>query len=697
MFHRLIIDSPSFKRVIHLRNSYYSIGRHPSNSIVIPSPQISRYHATLIKKINTNLEISFHIIDGDLEGNRSRNGIWVNGESYLEYELKHGDLIGFSTDIKGYYQVASLGADYVELESLTPTPLKIPLPEDFAYTPQEQWERTMLPKESLQDYSEETLKKLASIIEYSPYPIIELDYFGQITYLNSAAHDKFLTLTQDQLEHPLLKEILNIDHHNENYIVHREVKFQEKFFDQHIHYLADSHFIRIYIFDITERKVIEQSLNYQAFYDPLTELPNRFLFKQELSRQITRSQTTHHFLAIMFLGLRDFQSLNDTFGYTIADEVLCLATERLKAHIRLGDLLCRWRGDEFAILLTTCNDSQEVKTIAQRLLDVLKRPFLINNSPLYFKGNIGIALYPEHGENTETLLMNANAALNDDQDLVNPNFRFYHSLITSRQFSRLRLEQELHRAIDNGEFSLYYQPQINIRTGTIAGMEALLRWDNPAKGLVPPNQFMNILETSGLIIPIGEQILRIACEQQRAWQGLGLNPCRLSVNLSARQFQESDLLPSVLRVLAEADIDPSSLELEITETAVMQNVIATCHILEQLQQTGIYLALDDFGTGYSSLAYLKMFPFNTLKIDRAFIKDLPHSANDIAIIETILTLGRGFHLKVVAEGVETQEQAVLLQSLGCEEMQGYWFSKPLSAEKMTQFLQQEGPRQYNLN
>lgn len=697
MFHRLIIDSPSFKRVIHLRNSYYSIGRHPSNSIVIPSPQISRHHATLIKKINTNLEISFHIIDGDLEGNRSRNGIWVNGESYLEYELKHGDLIGFSTEIKGYYQAASLETNVDELESLTPAPLKIPLPDSISYTPQEQWEKTMIPKEKFQDCPEEKLKKLASIIEYSPYPIIELDYFGQITYLNLAAHDKFETLIQERLEHPLLKDILTIAHNNENYIVHREVKFYDKFFDQHIHYLADSHFIRIYIFDITERKVIEQSLNYQAFYDPLTELPNRFLFKQELSRQITRSQTTHHFLAIMFLGLRDFQCLNDTFGYTIADEVLCLATERLKVHMRLGDLLCRWRGDEFAILLTTCNNAQEVKTVAQRLLDVLKRPFLINNSPLYFKGNIGIALYPEHGDNTETLLMNANAALNDDQDLVNPNFRFYHSLITSRQSGRLRLEQELHRAIDNGEFSLHYQPQINIRTGTIAGMEALLRWDNPAKGLVPPNQFMNILETSGLIIPIGEQILRMGCEQQRTWQGMGLNPCRLSVNLSARQFQEPDLLPSVLRVLEQVDIDPSSLELEITETAVMQNVITTRHILEQLQQAGIYLALDDFGTGYSSLAYLKMFPFNTLKIDRAFIKDLPHSADDIAIIETILTLGRGFHLKIVAEGVETQEQAVLLQSLGCEEMQGYWFSKPLSAEKMTQFLQQEEPRQYNLN
>jgi len=693
----LIIDSPSFKRVIHLRNSYYSIGRHPRNSIVIPSPQISRHHATLIKKINTNLEISFHIIDGDLEGNRSRNGIWVNGESYLEYELKHGDLIGLSTDIKGYYQAASLETNVDELESLTSTPLKIPRPESFSYTPQEQWARTMLPKENFQNCSEDTLKKLASIIEYSPYPIIELDYFGQITYLNLAAHDKFETLVQERLQHPLLKDILNIADRNENYIIHREVQFQEKFFDQHIHYLADSHFIRIYIFDITERKVIEQSLNYQAFYDPLTELPNRFLFKQELSRQITRSQTTDHFLAIMFLDLRDFQSLNDTFGYTIADEVLCLATERLKVHIRPGDLLCRWRGDEFAILLTTCNNAQEVKTIAQRLLDVLKRPFLINNSPLYFKGNIGIALYPEHGENTETLLMNANAALNDDQDLVNPNFRFYHSLITSRQFSRLRLEQELHRAIDNGEFSLHYQPQINIRTGAIAGMEALLRWDNPAQGLVPPHQFMSILETSGLIIPIGEQILRMACEQQRAWQGMGLNPCRLSVNLSARQFQEPDLLPSVLRVLEEIKIDPSSLELEITETAVMQNVIATRHILEQLQQAGIYLALDDFGTGYSSLAYLKMFPFNTLKIDRAFIKDLPHSVDDIAIIETILTLGRGFHLKIVAEGVETKEQATLLQSLGCEEMQGYWFSKPLSAEKMTQFLQQQEPRQYNLN
>ena len=293
--------------------------------------------------------------------------------------------------------------------------------------------------------------------------------------------------------------------------------------------------------------------------------------------------------------------------------------------------------------------------------------------------------------------MNANAALNDDQDLVNPNFRFYHSLITSRQFSRLRLEQELHRAIDKGEFSLHYQPQINVRTGAIAGMEALLRWDNPAQGLVPPNQFMNILETSGLIIPIGEQILRMACEQQRAWQGMGLNPCRLSINLSARQFQEPDLLPSVLRVVEEINIDPSSLELEITETAVMQNVITTRHILEQLQQAGFCLALDDFGTGYSSLAYLKMFPFNTLKIDRAFIRDLPHSADDVAIIETILTLGRGFHLKIVAEGVETKEQAMLLQSLGCEEMQGYWFSKPLSAEKMTQFLHQEEPRQYNLN
>lgn len=696
MLHRLIIDSPSFQRVISLRNSYYSIGRHPSNSIIIPSPQISRRHATLIKKINSDLEISFHIIDGDLEGNRSRNGIWVNGESYLEYELKDGDTITFSTEIKGYYRIVFQEAEFIERESLSPRPPQLSVSDVLSHLPQEQWESTM-PKKEFRDCSEETIKKLASITEYSPYPIIELDYFGRITYLNLSARYKFETLAKEGLEHLLLKNILNIPVDNENYIVNREVKIQDKIFDEHIHYLVDSHFIRIYVFDITERKVIEQSLNYQAFYDPLTDLPNRFFFKHELSSQITRSQTNNDFLAIMFLGLRDFQSFNDTFGYTLADEVLCLTTERLKVHLGERDLLCRWRGDEFAILLKTCNSLQDVQTLAQRLINVIKKPFFINESPLYLNGNIGIAVYPEHGENTETLLMNANAALNDKGDSVNPNFRFYNALITTRQSSRLRLEQELYRAIEKREFSLYYQPQINIITGAISGIEALIFWDNPAKGLVPPHQFMNILETSGLIIPIGEQLFRMACEQQRSWQCMGLNPSRLSVNLSARQFQEPDLLPSVLRTLEETKLDPCSLELEITETTVMQNNVVTRHILEQLQHTGIYLALDDFGTGYSSLAYLKQFPFNTLKIDRAFIKDLPYNTDDVAIVETMLTIGRGFHLKIVAEGVENKEQARLLRSLGCEEMQGYWFSKPIAAAAMTQFLQQNEPRPYNLD
>ncbi|MEB3249695.1 MAG: EAL domain-containing protein [Merismopediaceae bacterium] len=691
MLHRLIIDSPSFKRIIYLQNSCYLIGRHPSNSIVIPSPQISRRHATLLKKINESLEVSFHIIDGDLEGNRSRNGVWINGDSYLEYELKHGDVITFGVDIKGYYQVVPSQQELEENQ----VPAKVRTARSFStYMPQEQWENTITVDTPVQELPQERLKKLASIIEYNPYPIIEVNYQGEITYLNSAANERFALLTQEQSEHPLLQGILDGVGDRGGYIVTREVKINEKFFEQHIHYLAESPFIRSYIFDITERKIVEQSLNYQAFFDPLTDLPNRFGFRQELSRLINDHQAHSGLLAVLFLNLREFQSLNDTFGHTIADEVLCLVTERLRTYVRSGDMLCRWQGDEFAIILTTCEAEEEVQAVVQRLLKVLKRPFLVNNTPLYLQANIGIAFYPDHGENSDTLLMNANAALNDHQDLTTPHYRFYNPLITSRQSNRFKLERDLHRALERDEFLLYYQPRVLVSTGQIVGMEALLRWRSPDDGLIAPGQYINVLEESGLIIPIGEKIIRLAAEQQLIWQRQGLPPIKLAVNLSARQFQEPDLIADVLRIVGEVGLDPSSLEFEITETAVMQDVMMARQTLDRFQAAGINLALDDFGTGYSSLAYLKQFPFNTLKIDRIFVKDLLNSTEDMAIVKTIITLGQGFHLQVVAEGVETLEQAHQLLALGCEEMQGYWFSRPLPEAEMTQLLGQGGDRRF---
>ncbi|BFM38621.1 EAL domain-containing protein [Synechocystis sp. LKSZ1] len=697
MLHRLVIDSPSFKQVIRLQNACYSIGRHPSNTIVIPSPQISRKQATLLKKIGAMGETSFHIIDGDLEGNRSRNGLWINGESYLEYELQHGDVIALTEEIKLFYQVLVTLPD----EDTSPSqPQRYFLdtePEGALRLPQEQWEVTFAKVNDLGDLPQETLKKLASIIEYSPYPMVETDYFGEITYANNAALQRFETLYDLKTEHPILKHLLPQATETKDYSIQvREIKIKDKFYEQHIHYLPESQFIRSYIFDITERKVVEQSLNYQAFYDPLTDLPNRFLFKQELGAAIRKREKERDFLAVIFLGFRDFQSLNDTLGHTIADEVLCFVTERLGAYIRVGDLLCRWQGDEFALLLTSCPDRGEVETVVERILGALKRPFLIANNPLYLQGHIGIACYPQDGDNAEALLMNANAALNDVKSLSGRRYAFYEASMTSHQFTRIQLEHALHQALEREEFLLYYQPQINVRTGQVSGVEALLRWQHPEQGLVSPAKFIPVLEESGLIIPLGEWVIRKACQHYLQWQ-CHLDPnFRISINLSPRQFQEPDLLPMVLRVLEEVNLDPQYLELEVTESVVMHNVAAAKITLDAFRAAGIHLSMDDFGTGYSSLAYLKSFPFNTLKIDQAFVRDLLHTPEDTAIIQAMLTLGQGFQLKIVAEGVESEAQARLLYQLGCEEMQGYWFSHVLSLAEMTDFLQAGPVARYGL-
>lgn len=685
MLHRLIIDSPSFKRVIRLQNSYYSIGRHPSNTIVIPSPQISRKHATLVKKINPNLDVAFRIIDGDLEGNRSHNGIWINGESFLERELEDGDVIGFAEDIQGFYQILSASPEEESAPAAAQRDVMFDLADPL---PQEQWEATLIHDPNFKSLPAERLEKLASMIEYSPYPLVEVDYSGQITYFNLSAREKFPTLSEESLNHPLLQGLnSNLQEEKNYYIRRREVQVQDKFYEQHIHYLPESQFIRSYIFDITERKVAEQSLNYQAFHDPITDLPNRFFFKQEVSWALTLAQENKRQIALLFVGFRDFDSLNDVLGHALVDEALCQATERLKAQVRLGDCLCRWQGNEFAILLSACQGAKEAEAFAKRLLAVIKRPILIQDNPLYLQAHIGVALYPDHGDNAEILLMNGNAALNNLKNQAYRSYGFYDAAQIANKFTRISLEHELHRALETDQFVLYYQPQVNARTGQISGVEALLRWRHPRDGLVSPAKFVPILEASNLIVPVGEWVFRKACEHIRAWQASTPPEFRISINLSTRQFQEADLLPTLARALAEENIPPRRIELEITESIVMQNATAARQLLEAFRDLGLSLSMDDFGTGYSSLAYLKHFPFNTLKIDRAFIQDLLTDPADEAIIGAVLVLGRGFNLKVVAEGVETEAQARRLRSLGCEEMQGFWFSRPIPFEEMTNFLQ----------
>jgi diguanylate cyclase (GGDEF)-like protein len=441
--------------------------------------------------------------------------------------------------------------------------------------------------------------------------------------------------------------------------------------------------------DITERKKTEILLQYQAFHDLLTGLPNRNFFNRELAVALANAKAENRQLAVMFLDLDRFKNINDSLGHAFGDRILQLFSQRLQSCLREGDIVARWGGDEFTILLSSTESTEEAASISDRIFQILKYPFELEEQQIFVKSSIGIAVYPQDGENGETLLRNADAALYRSKEQGRNLYRFYRSTMNSEASALLKLENYLHRALEKEELLVHYQPQVNIITGKISGMEALLRWQHPELGLVSPGKFIPLAEETGLIIPLGEWVLKTACIQNKAWQIAGIAPLKISVNLSPRQFEQSNLVTKVEQILQETGLEAQWLELEVTETSLLQNVKFANLALEKLVNMGVHISIDDFGTGYSSLGYLKKFPFHTLKIDQLFVRELKNKAQDLAIISAIITLGQGFNLRVIAEGVEKKEQLELLRSLNCEEIQGYWFSPPLSSEKATEFLQKE--------
>lgn len=444
--------------------------------------------------------------------------------------------------------------------------------------------------------------------------------------------------------------------------------------------------------DITERQMQEEKIRYQAMHDLLTGLPNRTLFNEQLALCLAQAQQSEGMLAIMFLDLDRFKTINDTLGHAVGDRLLQEVTQRLTSCLRQTDMVARWGGDEFTLLVSPVNHVQEASAIAQRLLDALKPAFTLDDGQtnrtlsLHISTSIGIALYPQDGENPETLLRNADAALYRAKQQGRNNYQLYTVQMNSQASDLLVLENDLHQALQHNEFVLYYQPQVNIMTGEITGMEALLRWNHPKLGLISPAKFIPIAEETGLIIPIGEWVLQMACAQNKAWQNAGIPPLRVAVNISARQFQQPSLLKYVAQTLQQTGLSPQFLELEITETVAMQDRNLSQEIMSKLHQMGVQLSIDDFGTGYSSLSYLKQFPLHTLKIDKSFVQDITTDSQNAGIIHAIMMLGRGFNLRVVAEGVETEAQRDCLRSFECEEMQGYLSSLPLPAEEATQLL-----------
>ncbi len=419
------------------------------------------------------------------------------------------------------------------------------------------------------------------------------------------------------------------------------------------------------------------AVDYQALHDLLTGLPNRILFNERLLISLANARSNREKLAVMFLDLDRFKKINDTLGHEVGDRLLKAVALRLTDCIRDTDILARWGGDEFTLLLPKISSAECSAETAQRILDALKPPFLLGNDYLHITSSIGIALYPDDGEDAETLIKNADAALYSAKAKGRNNYQFYTRNINAEASELLFLENRLHHAWERGEFLVYYQPKVNINTGKITGMEALVRWQSPELGFVSPVKFIPIAEENGLIVPIGEWVLRTACRQNKAWLDAGLPPMRIAVNISARQLQQPDLVEMVAQVLAETKLESGFLELEITETTAMQNVDFTREILKKLNTMGVRIAIDDFGTGYSSLNYLKKFPIQTIKIDRSFVRDMTVDLYDVAIAKAVIALGQSLNMSVVAEGVETLEQLECLRQLGCEEMQGYLFSEPL--------------------
>ncbi|GAB7028224.1 putative bifunctional diguanylate cyclase/phosphodiesterase [Geotalea toluenoxydans] len=432
--------------------------------------------------------------------------------------------------------------------------------------------------------------------------------------------------------------------------------------------------------DVTQRKVNEEQIRRLAYYDNLTGLPNRALLMDRLEQMLTKARRDKTRVVLLFLDLDRFKVINDTMGHAHGDQLLVQVANRLRQALRSSDTLARIGGDEFVVLFTLEGPQLNVSPLAQHLIDSITSVYPISGRDVYASTSIGIATFPDDGGDGNSLLRCADMAMYAAKEGGGKGYHFYSPEMNLKAHARMELETSLRHALEREEFFLEFQPIVNARDGRLVGAEALLRWNDPAKGLIMPDMFIQVAEESGFIIPLGEWVLRTACRKMKEWREAGLPPFRISVNVSGRQFCQANFTDTVCSIIRETGMDPSFLALEMTETSLMVDVEATAKILMQLKELDISIVIDDFGAGYSSLGYLQKFPIDRIKIDRSFIRDLSSHANDKAIVEAIIAMAARLNLQVVAEGVETSEQLDFLKEQGCHEIQGFYFHRPLSEE-----------------